>query len=329
MANCSRKLGILPFNSHVMDRKRSTERGVTMLETTLLISVVFSITLAIVDIARVLMLEAILNKAAEDGLNVATKISNFDYDIRDLSLNDSRYYDFYEARRQVLEAATKLPLETFFTDPNTPSDVQLVSFEHHDTELNANGGGTPLAQVPVIIRPAAVLRPAEFTYQQNRDAANNVISTSIVPNDHKPPAAGNVLPPQPMTKILRDAPIEVELRAFVRPFCPQLLCPWMAREDGGKMIRGVAIGYRENSIPRGPLPAAPADQPPGYATATTVTTTTVALSAVTTTTQATFTGQYFNLWLWMQNPGLMPKTARCPNPLGVLTPPPSCPGMRL
>src|ERR1039457_6457154 len=65
-----------------------------------------------------------------------------------MSLNDSRYYDFYEARRRVLEAATKLPLETFFSDPNTPSDVQLVSFEQRDTELNENNGGTPPAQVP-------------------------------------------------------------------------------------------------------------------------------------------------------------------------------------
>ena len=94
---------------------RGKELGASMVEMAILLIVVFSITLAIVDVARVLMLEAILNKGAEEGLNVATKISNFDYDIRDLSLNDSRYYDFYEARRRVLEAATKLPLEACST----------------------------------------------------------------------------------------------------------------------------------------------------------------------------------------------------------------------
>lgn len=248
-----------------------------MLQTTLLIGLVFSITLAIVDIARVLMLEAILNKAAEDGLSVATKISNFDYDVRDLSINDSRYYDFYEARRRVLEAATKLPLETFFTDPNTPSDVQLVSFEHRDDELNGNNGGTPVAQRPVIIRPAAVMRPAEISYRQDRDTANNVIATTVIQNQRKAPAPGNVLPAQTMSRIIQQAPIQVELQAFVRPFCPQLLCPWMFRSAQGKLIRGVAIGYRENSIPKGPLPAAPADQLAGYATATTSTTTTLGL----------------------------------------------------
>ena len=275
-----------------MDSRRE-QRGATLLETTLLLVIVFSITLAIIDFARVLMLEAILNKAAEEGLNVATTISNFDYDIRDLSLTDSRYYDFYEARRRVLEAATKLPLETFFTDPNTPSDVQLVSFEHQDNELNKKNGGTPAAQIPVITRAAAVMRPSEVAYEEDRDAMNNVTGTTPIPNDaHRPPSFGSYpaagstdLPPQPMTALLGRSPIEVELRAFMKPFCPALLCPWMARENGGKMIKGIAMGYRENSIPRGPLPASPADQPAGYTSATYATTTTIALSSVTTTTQ--------------------------------------------
>ena len=256
-----------------------------MLEMTLLLAVVFSITLAIIDFARVLMLEAILNKAAEEGLNVATTISNFDYDIRDLSLTDSRYYDFYEARRRVLEAATKLPLETFFSDPNTPSDAQLVSFEHRDTELNGNNGGTPAAEVPVITRAVGVIRPAEIVYQEDRDSSNNVVGTTVVANDRRPPAPGNILPPQKMPRILKSSPIEVQLRAFVKPYCPALLCPWMARENGGIMIKGIAIGYRENSIPRARLPAAPADQPSGYTSATYGTTTTLALGVVTTTTQ--------------------------------------------
>ncbi len=112
---------------------------------------------------------------------------------------------------------------------------------------------------------------------------------------------GNILPPQNIQKILRNAPIEVELRAFVKPYCPKLLCPWMAREDGGKMIRGIAIGYRENSIPRGPLPPANvADMPPGYATATLATTTTLSLSPVTTVPDGP-TGNWPLAFSWTQN----------------------------
>lgn len=244
------------------------ERGATMLESALLIGIVFIFTLSIVDIARFIMLEAILNKGAEEGLNVATKISNFDYDVRDLSVTDSRYYDFYEARRRVLEAATRLPLQTFFTRPGVPSDAELIEYEHTDREVNGAA-----AAPPSIVRAAAVIRPGEYVTQT--DDVSRYLT-----NVKKPALPGELLPPRPwsMPSGLRNSPIQVELRARIRPLCPQSLCPWFAQV---REIRGVALGWRENSIPRGPLPSLePGDMPIGYGSATTVTTTTLGLAPV-------------------------------------------------
>jgi len=256
-----------------------------MVEAALLLVVIFSITLAVVDFARILMFEAILNKAAEEGLNVATTISNYDMDVRELNVDDSRYYDFYEARRRVLEAATRLPLGTFFTDPSTPSSAQLYMFDSQDNQLGENTptGTPPASSIPVISRAAAVIRPAEYVLRENRDALNNVVSTDLVANQLRAPAAGNTLPPQKMNDMLRASPIQVELHAKITAFCPHLLCPWMSPST---IVRGVAIGYRENGIPRGPLPPPAGEAIPGYATASTVTSTTQALGGgVTTTTE--------------------------------------------
>jgi len=251
-----------------VDRK---ERGVTMIEMAMLIGIVFVFTLNMVDIARFLMLEAILNKGAEDGLNVATKISNFDYDIRQLSVSDSRYYDFYEARRRVLDSATRLPLNTFFTQPGTASDAELIGYEHRDTEVQGAVAGSE----PTLVRAAAVIRPGEVVFESTDPS-------KVITNMRRGPDPGNVLPAVPwrMMNGLQNNPIQIELRAKVRPFCPASLCPWFG---GERILVGRAFGYRENAIPRGPLPAEnPADMPAGYATASTVTTTTIGFAPVTT-----------------------------------------------
>lgn len=205
-----------------------------MLEFALLISIVFVVTLTIVDIARFMMLEAILNRGAEEGLNVATKISNYDLDIRDLSVTDSRYYDFYEARRRVLDAATRVPLETFFTGPAEPSSAQLIEFEQRDEELQGVTAGTE----PRVVKAAAVVRPGEIAYRTDDPA-------QFVTNVKKGIAPGETLPPRPWSMVngLRNSPIQVELpcpcatslsshtlSVVWRGAYSSGCCPWFQRE---------------------------------------------------------------------------------------------------
>jgi hypothetical protein len=276
-----------------MGRVRGTngESGVTIVESALLIGLVFTFTLNLVDIARFIMLEAILNKAADDGLNVATKISNFDYDVRDLDISD---------RRRVLEAATRFPLETFFTPPGTPSDAELIAFEHIDREL-AGAGNNP----PSITRAALVVRPGEVAYQQG-DPSKFVTNAMRAPDpDNKLPA-----PPWSMRNSLRSNPIHVEIRAKVKPLCPRILCPWFGTE---RIMSGRALGWRENSIPRGPLrPQDPADLPSTFASSSYVTTTTVGLAPVTTLPPSDPTGMNWERAFERTATGRDPKRAYCP-----------------
>jgi hypothetical protein len=240
-----------------------TERGSTMMQFALVIPLLMMLVLAIVDISRLFAVEAMLNKGAEEGLNLAMKIPNLDVDLRGRAPDDWDYINFSEARRRVLQAATRVPLATVAADYSDPAaPVKLVGFRYEDTLLNL-GGSPP----PQIERGAAFLRPGDRTYDLSLSSYKDYVK-----QEARADIAGNP-PPQDTDTLLRYYPIQVDVCANVDLFFPGF---------GTKTVCGRALGYREPGIPRGPLPSTDPMAPVTSST-TTSTTTTTTYSTTTTT----------------------------------------------
>jgi hypothetical protein len=236
-------------------KTNSGDKGVTMVEFALILPVFMMFTLGLIDLSRIYALKAILNKGAEEGLNLALKIPNLDVDIETLASNDIEYGRYMQARSIVIAKASSLPLSTLFSDGNTPGMAQITNYVYRDPDILG----------PDIINsaPAGLIRPGDRLELNSQGSGKWITHKTL-------PSTGSV-PPQPPEVLYRSHPIIVELRATVRPLTPFL---------GPLNISSRAMGYREE-IPRGPLNASyglldPADDPnfvgggPGAVTTTTL-----------------------------------------------------------
>ncbi len=221
--------------------------------------------LGIFDLARYLAVQAIINKGAAQGLNLAAKLSSFDNNIRNLAPGDPDYQAFAEARRRVLREATRVPLATLLTNFDTPSSAQLLAITDTDPELTL----AVTDPIPTVTSGATVFRPGD------RTLVSDGTTTNWVSHPTYPPDAGG-LPPQDVHQLLRIHPIVVEVHARLEMFSPFL---------HDTVIVGRAVGYRED-VPKAPLPLV-AGALEGMSTTTTLsstTTTSIYPSASTTTT---------------------------------------------
>jgi hypothetical protein len=261
-------------NNRLRDVPRlKSDSGATVLEFAIVLPILMLACLSVIDLARYLTIQALLNKGAEDGLNMAMKMPNLDIDIRNLKDTDANYQVFREARRRVIWAATRLPLATLVTDFDTPSSAQLAQWTITDQGMD---GVTPSYN-----KGAVLLRPGE-------QAAVDIHGTTVVV-DHPTvkPGGGGAPPPQTPEMLMKKNPISIQLDARVDMFLPFF---------GTMMARGVATGYREN-IPTGPLPQAePGDAEAVDGLAFAATTSTVITTSSVATTSVADEAAAFNAW---------------------------------
>ena len=120
------------------------DEGATLLEFVFVLPILLILILAIMDFSRFMLIQALLTKGAENGLNTALKIPNLETDIRGLASSNIDYQMYREARRRVLFEATRLPLTTLLTAPGTDSSAVLL--EYSVTDPNVGGGPVPVAK---------------------------------------------------------------------------------------------------------------------------------------------------------------------------------------
>ena len=208
------------------------ERAVTMIEFALVIPVLILFVLAFVDLVRVIAVQGILVHVAEQTLQVASTMPNFDVDIRTSDPNSPEYQRFMLARQRIFQDAAKLPLQTLLTDSGTPSAAQLIRFSYEDP---APSGGGP-APAP-FSADVAILRPGEHV------KVGDVTSTTYF--DHETyPFPGTGINEPSLERLLKTQPIIIEIRARVSTFTPAI---------GTITTKGVAQGFRD-PIPQGPMP---------------------------------------------------------------------------
>jgi len=215
------------------DRPLLDDRGVTMLEFALILPLFMMLTLGMIDLARVYTLKAILNKGAEEGLNIALKIPNLDVDIENLSPTHYEYGRYIQARNIVIDRATRLPLATLFSDDDPQAMARLANFVYSDPNSVTNVDDIRNGS-------AAFLRPGD-RLQKDSQTSGEWVNHRTLPND----GTGN--PRQQTPEILyKSHPIIVELRANIRP-----LTPFIPELN----IASRSMGYREE-VPKGPLDVA-------------------------------------------------------------------------
>ena len=203
-------------------------QGATMLEFAFALPVLVLVVFAIVDFSRYYAVTAVLNSAADEALNRARKIPNFDYDFRGAATTAKEYERFNEARNIILDTAERSPLETLLKAEGSGADAVLKNITSTDNGLTLPNG-TP---APTVVRGAAVLRPGECAEIAGEGPiCNGPQGTTTAP-----------------AELMDQHPIRVILRAEIRPYLPFI---------GTLAASGEAYGYREK-VPTGPL-AGPLD----------------------------------------------------------------------
>lgn len=245
-------------------------RGVALVHLALILPLLLLFAIGLMDFARMMAVQAIVNKGAENAANLAAKLPNLNIDYRGLDTNDPAYLDYVAAREQVLARAAEFPLATLVTDHTAPSAMQLVPFRMVDQGLNI-GAGTP----PERIFGAAMIRPGERAEREPN-------SGDWVNHSGFPPAAGGQAPPQNQEMLQKRFPIEVYVEADVQMMLPML---------DQIRVRGIARSYHEIT-PQGPLPlsAGGTGGGGGSTTSTTITTSTTTTTTSTSTTTSTTWG---------------------------------------
>ena len=208
-------------HSHFKSTSINSERGVSLVEFVLAFPIVIMLVFGIVDFARYYAVTGVLRAGAEQGINRARKIPNFDMAYTGMDPSDAGYMRFTQARDVVLNEAESVPLSSFLSDEAHPTGATLKNITMTDNGLNS------IAAPPTVTRSAAVLRPGECA---------DVSGHGQVCNG---PVASGV----PVSQLLQTYPIRVVLFAEIRPFLPFL---------GTMTARGEAYGQREN-VPQGPV----------------------------------------------------------------------------
>ncbi|MCB0344228.1 MAG: pilus assembly protein [Bdellovibrionales bacterium] len=242
-------------------------RGVALVHLALILPLLLMFAIGLMDFARLMAVQAIVNKGAENAADLAAKLPNLNIDYRGMDPSSEEYAEYVAARNQILSRAVEFPLATLVDNYDVASAMKLVDFRMVDQGLNV-GAGTP----PELIYGAAMIRPGERAELE----AN---SGNWVNHNGFPPDVTGQAPPQNQEMLQKRFPIEVYVEADV-----QMLLPGFDKIR----VRGVARSYHEVT-PQGPLPVSAGGTgggPPSSSTSTTTTTTTTTTATTTTTTTA-------------------------------------------
>ena len=257
---------VLDLETYKDTSQVANERGTSMLEFSLVVGLLMMMVVAMSDLCRLFVVEMLLTKGAEDGLNVAMKIPNIDMDIRNVEPGSKEYTWYHEARRRVIIASTRLPLDAWLDDENSTSDSRLLPISVMDDQINTGGGAAP-----VFTYGASMIRPGERVWFGTGGTMGDTTQGYWLGHYAVPYAGLTAVAPK---ALLKSFPIQIELRARVEPLLPFL---------GTKVVRGYALGYRELNIPKSPLAPLPGETTTTSTTSTTSSTTTT-VTRVTTTT---------------------------------------------
>ena len=218
--------------------------GATMVEFTLAVFILVGAVAGILDLGRILATQALLTRAAQEGLEVAVKIQGIDESPADTASDPDALTRYINARDEVIRAALRIPNSTFIsTDINGGLGAahQLLPLSFNDAPLSGNTLG-------VRREAAMLLRPGEaFEYISPHNGRTNIVNhptlcppgmTCRCPKDPSDTDCSlpNFDPSGSYTALLIEHPLSVELRA--RLF---LILPFFDEME----IRGRAIGFRE------------------------------------------------------------------------------------
>ena len=217
--------------SQIIPEPVPLETGAVMPEFVFVCGMVFAVILTFIDFGRIFMMQALLTKGAQQGLAVAEKVPNFGIDLSRIDPADygeqKALYD--EARRQIIEAAVRLPVAlnfvggefTLFTALDLDPDGTLTSDEE---------------RLALVLRPSDTAQDSVNTgsYIFHPDRCDSAVTGC--------PAAKARAANETMEVLLDEFPIEVQLRAEVDTWSP-----WLP----SVILRGRAMGWREEAVPSG------------------------------------------------------------------------------
>jgi len=199
-----------------------SEAGVSLVEFVLAFPIVAMLIFGIVDFARYYAVSGVLRAGAEQAINRARKIPNFDVSYSGMDTSDNNYVRYTQARDVVLNEAESIPLASLLTSEANPSGATLKNITVTD-----NGLAASVPTPPTVTRGAAVLRPGECAdVNGHGQVCNGPVATGL-----------------PVNQLLQTYPIRVVLFAEIQPFLPFM---------GTMTARGEAYGQREN-VPQGPV----------------------------------------------------------------------------
>jgi Flp pilus assembly protein TadG len=200
--------------------------GAMMLQLAVVLPIFLLLVLGVMDLARYMTIQALLTRASQAALGVATKITDFDKRYDKLTPSDPEYQAFVKARNAAMAVAENTALNTMLSDCNTPSSARLLCANALDVFQSID----PLSGSPYSVShtsDVAVLRPGEAVKFVDSHSSESVVDHPTV----KPGAS--VLSPR---KLMESEPIVVEMRAEVDMFLPLF---------GPMTVTARAAGYRE------------------------------------------------------------------------------------
>ena len=137
---------------------RCAQKGVSMLEFALILPFFTFLVFGFIDISRYFAYQVILNKGAEQGINLATKIPNLDVDLKKQDQTSIDYLRYQQARDLVLKTACHFPLSTLFSDSsqrNNGTVISLATLESFNyTDIDRNGAKQNHPSNAALIFPA-------------------------------------------------------------------------------------------------------------------------------------------------------------------------------
>lgn len=227
-----------------------------MLEHALMIPVIIMVFFMFVDLIMYSYRKSVLRAAAREIAFAVEVAPNLDYDLRDLTLQNAEYYDFYEGRRRATQRGLELA-RSVFGDPSSDSTTRLVASKQKDDAL-ANYS-LESSQVPELNSAVLILRPGEKGEFRYLDESGGVSVEEVRHRDMPPDGEGR-LPTTRMPGLLNLFPIQVELRAQMKPIVFGLF-------TGPVTIRASTMPDFGKGIRRTPLPPPPGEELPGAAAA--------------------------------------------------------------
>lgn len=212
---------------------RREMRGATLVEFSLAIVIVLMAVFGLIEVSRYALVKSLLIKGAQQGLNFAQKVDALQNDIRlceDTSCAD--YRAMLDARNQVAEIATTIPLQVLDHSDNVNSFARLATFtQSYDLK---NGS----VSSPTMVSNVLVLRPGEIA----RNDSNQILRhPSLCPKNDTgcPISSTKIKDDDSWRQILDKYDYEVHVGAHIKPILG------FAVNFGDIYVEAVARGLRE------------------------------------------------------------------------------------